>query len=65
MDMMTYSAVVKYTLVITIVFYLTVLGFFLLCLSRTREEVWQDMQYIMLFFTIFTVPMFASHYNFG
>lgn len=64
-DMMTYSAVVCYTLVITILFYLTVLGFFLLCLRRTREEVWQDMQYIMLFFTIFTVPMFASHYNFG
>ena len=63
--MMNYQACVGYTLVITLLFYATVLGFFVLCLKKARAEYVDAMRYIMLFFTIFTVPMFASHYNFG
>ena len=64
-NMMNYQACVGYTLVITLLFYATVLGFFVLCLKKARAEYVDAMCYIMLFFTIFTVPMFASHYNFG
>lgn len=64
-NMMNYQACVGYTLVITLLFYATVLGFFVLCLKKARAEYVDAMRYIMLFFTIFTVPMFASHYNFG
>ena len=64
-NMMNYQACVGYTLVITLLFYATVLGFIVLCLKKARAEYVDAMCYIMLFFTIFTVPMFASHYNFG
>ena len=64
-NMMTYQACVGYTLVITLLFYATVLGLFVLCLKRARAEYLDVMRYLMLFLTIFTVPMFASHYNFG
>ncbi len=64
-DMISYEACVMYTLVITLIFYGTVLGLFVLCLKKAKEDYIDVMRYIMLFFTIFTVPMFASHYNFG
>ena len=63
--MMTYQECVGYTLVITLLFYETVLGLFVLCLKRARAQYLDVMRYLMFFLTIFTVPMFASHYNFG
>ena len=64
-NMMTYQACVGYTLIITLLFYATMLGLFVLCLKRAKAEYLDVMRYLMLFLTIFTVPMFASHYNFG
>ena len=64
-NMMTYKACVGYTLIVTLLFYGIVLCFFVFCLKKASAEYLNVMCDIMLFFTIFTVPMFASHYNFG
>lgn len=64
-NMMTYKACVTYTLIVTLLFYGMVLCFFVFCLKKASAEYLNVMCDIMLFFTIFTVPMFASHYNFG
>lgn len=41
-NMMTYQACVGYTLVITLLFYATVLGLFVLCLKRARQNIWMS-----------------------
>lgn len=64
-NMMTYKACVGYTLIVTLLFYGIVLCFFVFCLKKASAEYLNVMCDIMLFFTIFTVPMFACHYNFG
>ena len=60
-DMMRYQAVVNYTLIVTMIFYGVMAGFFVLCLRRGAGQI----RYIILFFTIFMVPFSAAHFNFG
>ena len=60
-DMMRYQAVVNYTLIVTMIFYGVMAGFFVLCLRRGVGQI----RYIILFFTIFMVPFSAAHFNFG
>ena len=59
-DMMRYQAVVNYTLIVTMIFYGVMAGFFVLCLRRGAGQI----RYIILFFTIFMVPFSAAHFNF-
>lgn len=60
-DMMRYQAVVNYTLIVTMIFYGVMAGFFVLCLRRGAGQI----RYIILFFTIFMVPFSAAHLIFG
>ena len=60
-DMMRYQAVVNYTLIVTMIFYGVMAGFFCALPAERSGQI----RYIILFFTIFMVPFSAAHFNFG
>ncbi len=64
-SLMNYEAVKTYTMIITIIYYLLLLSFFIMCLKRCAEKHKTYMEYAIIFFTIFAVSMFISEYNFG
>ncbi len=64
-SLMNYQAVKTYTMIITIIYYLILLGFFVMCIRRCQEKNKKYMQYAIIFFAIFAVSMFISEYNFG
>lgn len=76
-NMMRYEMVVVYTFWVTMIFFGVLLFFFAFCLQRgmkyldtcspedsDRNSV-RQMEFVMIFFTIFAVPIFSAHYNFG
>ncbi len=64
-DMMNYHWVLRFNQAVFIILMLVVLFFFIICVKKASVEVSDNVKYIIMFFTIFLVPMFSAHYNFG
>lgn len=64
-QMYDYHALMVFTQCVTVL-YLALLGYlFYLALKKCRKNITKELQGIILFFTIWAVPMFVTEYNFG
>lgn len=64
-NLMNYQGTLLFVQVATALFYLVLFLYFVLCAQRTKEAVGNPAKYVMIFFTIFAVPMFCNVHNFG
>lgn len=64
-DGMNYLSVLRFNQLITGCFFLILAMFVMLCIKNTSKSANKSAQYIIMFYTIFAVPFFSSHYNFG
>lgn len=64
-NLMNYQGTLLFVQVATALFYLVLFLYFILCSRRTKEDVGNAAKYVMLFLTIFAVPMFCNVHNFG
>lgn len=54
-----------FTMTITMIYFIILFAFFMLCLKRCKITISEEIKYIIIFFTIWAIPMFVSKYNFG
>lgn len=64
-DMLQYDGVMGFTTVITVIYFLILFAFFMICLYKCNLSISEEIKYIILFFTIWAMPMFVTNYNFG
>ena len=64
-DMMQYGAVLKYTQIITLLFYVILGAFFVVAIKRASEVMNAGIKQMCMFYMIFAIPMFANTFNFG
>ncbi len=64
-DMMSYAMAMRFTEVVTVLFYLVVLSFFHFLMKRISSENLEEAEYLILFFSIFVISMYADDRNFG
>ena len=64
-DMMNYAAMRRYTQVITGIYYLILFIFYGFCLRKCENESQRKTKYLIVFFTVFAIPMFCAFENFG
>lgn len=64
-DLINYTSVLRYTQIITMIFYVILFTFFILCLFKASKQITEVMKYAIIFFSIWAIPMFVSKYNFG
>lgn len=64
-DMINYEAIMSFTQIITAVYFLILFVFFMYCLKKCTTNISEELKYIILFFTIWAIPMFVTEYNFG
>ncbi len=65
MNVFTYSSVKIYTMVITVIYILILLGFYRVILHQAQGKARHAIQVLTLFFTTFAVPFFVGYDNFG
>ncbi len=64
-DMIQYEAVLYFTLIVTLAFYVLYFVFCYQCLKRCSEKYLPRFQYLILFYSVFVISMFAYKRNFG
>lgn len=64
-DMMNYTWTYRFTLAITLVYYVILISFLVFCLKKCRKEQAEGMRYLAILFLMFAVPMFCCQFNFG
>lgn len=64
-NQMKYAAVMRFTMVITWIFYALLFFFFYKCYRAYRQQNKLLLQNLMIFLTIFAVPTFCAQWNFG
>lgn len=64
-NMITYDALMLFTQVITVLYFGSLFLFFIYCLKKCNAGLSEELKYIILFFTIWAIPMFVTEYNFG
>ena len=64
-NMISYDALMLFTQVITGIYFVLLFVFFMYCLKKCSENLSEETKYIILFFTIWAIPMFVTEYNFG
>lgn len=64
-DLMNYLSVYHFTEVMTLLFFLILAVFVWVVLIHTDNFYLRTVEILILFFTIFAIPMFVSQYNFG
>ena len=64
-NMIDYDMVLKFTLIVTIIFYGLFFAFCYQCMKRCQEKYLGRFQYRFLFYAVFVVSMFAYKRNFG
>lgn len=64
-DGVDYLWVLRFNQVVTLLFFMLLAGFVVMCIRKTKDGMDKYTQYVILFYTIFAVPFFSSHYNFG
>lgn len=64
-NMIDYAMVLRFTLIVTLAFYVLFFAFCYQCMKRCQEEYLGRFQYLILFYAVFVVSMFAYKRNFG
>ncbi len=64
-NMIDYDMVLNYTLIVTLAFYVLFFAFCYQCMKRCQEKYLGRFQYLILFYAVFVVSMFAYKRNFG
>lgn len=64
-DMLTYEAVLYFTLIVTLLFYGLFFWFCYRCLQSCNRAILEHVQYMLLFYAVFVISMFAYKRNFG
>lgn len=64
-NMITYEAVLYFTLIVTLLFYVLFFVFCYQCMKRCQEKYLGEFQYVILFYAVFVISMFAYKRNFG
>ena len=64
-DMLHYASALKFTQIITGIFFLDMFLFFMFIFKWTKMEYLKYSELLMVLMTVLTVPMFSSKYNFG
>ncbi|MCR5099081.1 MAG: hypothetical protein K6B14_09060 [Lachnospiraceae bacterium] len=64
-DMLHYDSALKFTQIITGIFFLDMFLFFMFIYKWTKSEYLKYSELLIVLMTVLTVPMFSSKYNFG
>lgn len=64
-DMMSYHYVMRFVQVSVAFYFMLLFMLFLSCLTKCNKNILKELKYVILFFTIFAIPMFISYENFG
>ena len=64
-NMIDYAMVLRFTLIVTLAFYVLFFAFCYQCMKRCQEEYLGRFLYLILFYAVFVVSMFAFKRNFG
>lgn len=64
-NMIDYAMVLRFTLIVTLAFYVIFFAFCYQCMKRCQEEYLGRFLYLILFYAVFVVSMFAYKRNFG
>ena len=64
-NMIAYDMVLRFTLIVTIAFYVLFFAFCYQCMKRCEEKEQSRVQYLILFYAVFVISMFAYKRNFG
>lgn len=64
-NMIDYAMVLRFTLIVTLAFYVLFFAFYYQCMKRCQEEYLGRFLYLILFYAVFVVSMFAYKRNFG
>lgn len=64
-NMIDYAMVLRFTLSVTLAFYVLFFAFCYQCMKRCQEEYLGRFLYLILFYAVFVVSMFAYKRNFG
>ena len=62
---MTYEALYIFSMIITIAYIVTMFIFFLAIMRNTDEKNYHNMRYLIIFLSIFAVPIFMTRANYG
>lgn len=64
-NLIAYDMVLRFTLIVTIAFYILFFAFCYQCMKRCEGKYLGRVQYLILFYAVFVVSMFAYKRNFG
>lgn len=64
-DLMTYQMIYYANIVVTVLFYSLLFVFFVWIISRLDEENKRNVKYLIVFFFIFTIPMYVTRQHLG
>lgn len=64
-DMINYQGVLLYTIMVTGIFFIFVFWYFVKLVQNSEESYKETLEYVIIFFTFFLIPMFVNRYNFG
>ena len=64
-NMIDYAMVLRFTLIVALAFYVLFFAFCYQCMKRCQEEYLGRFLYLILFYAVFVVSMFAYKRNFG
>lgn len=64
-DIMSYKYVFLFVQCSTVLFFLILAVFFGTCLVKCKKNILEELKNVILFFSIFAIPMFISYENFG
>lgn len=64
-NMIDYAMVLRFTLIVTLAFYVLFFAFCYQCMKRCQEEYLGRFLYLIFFYAVFVVSMFAYKRNFG
>jgi len=65
MNLMDFSSIYKFTLMITVIWYMVLFWFYYICLKNCNEKDEKNMKYLICFLSVFAFPFFATVQNFG
>lgn len=64
-NQMTYEALFVFSLIISIVYLIVMFAFCCLVLKKTPKDEYKNVRYLIIFLSIFAIPIFATRSNFG
>ncbi len=62
---MTYEALFVFSLIVSVIYIIVTFSFCCMILKRTRKKDIHNIRYLIIFLSIFAIPIFATRSNFG